>query len=197
MNQSYYMSIGYPIGLCKSIENEENYYNIEINGDFKRLSFLSYNIYNICFFDIKTKETISEILEKKLKINNFSLDLELNKLINEKVLIKLETNKIENIYEKIKNFTLLRNGFGIGINDKNNAIILNQKQNFEISLIEYNIWAESDNRKTIDEIKEKLKLQENLNELTCKHYLINIIFKLKMLDLLRLNLKECKYIENK
>lgn len=184
----YYLSIGFPVGLCKK-DDKENYYSVELNNQFQYLSFIEYHLWNKCFFDLKDSVFLEENM-KNIKVNKIEMEFYLNKLIEKSLIMLIDSTKLDYIFNKIKDVTCLHNGFGLGIDPKheNIAIILNQKQNFELTLHEFNVWAESNNRQTVQEIMDKFIKSEFLPEKTAKHYMVNILLKLKTLDLIRFNI---------
>lgn len=180
-SNTYYMSIGYPLGLCE-IEELERVFNIELNGEFIGLPLNSYNIWKYCFFDMKKLESIKETFD-------FKVEEVIENLISNKVLIKLDFNDIDSVFNRLKILTPVKNGFGVGLNENDKYEILNQGKPFCINSDQFRLWGECDNRKMNKVIFEKLLPDKNNNK-EAKIYFINMIITLKMLDLIRLNKRE-------
>jgi len=187
MEEIYYMSIGYPIGLCENDE-AERFYNVENKGEFFGLYNNGYLIWKFCFFDIKTKEEIIEHLYKEFKIPEFSTNLEIERLKSLGLLIVIDSLNINNLFDSIKNLFVVKNGFGIGLNKEGTfSRVMNQGQNFDISIDDFNIWGICNNRKTIKELLAWLIKTKAMDEKTAKNTLINTLFRLKTIDLIRLS----------
>ena len=180
----FYMSIGYPLGLCEIYENKEwkRVFNVELNGEFVGLSLNDYNVWKYCFFDIKSAKSIRDAFD-------FPVINSIEELINNKLLIKLDIKDIENTFDKLKILTPIKNGFGVGLNKDDKFEVLNQGKPFLLNSDQFRLWAECDNRKTNREIFDKLSDKKN-DDKRNKIYFINIIFTLKTLDLIRLNRRE-------
>lgn len=176
----FYMSIGYPIGLCE-IETVERVFNVELNGNFIGLPLAEYNIWKYCFFDVKNMESIEKQFGPKL-------DNYINDLMDNKLLVRLDLNDTEDTYNKLRLLTPLRNGFGVGINKDDKYEVLNQKTPFILNPDQFRYWAEASNRIMNKDIFDKLF--NHFDEKTKKIYCINIVLALKTLDLIRLNKRE-------
>lgn len=189
MSDIFYMSIGYPIGICE-IKDSERVFNVELNGDFIGLSLNSYNLWKYCFFDIKSKDSI---------LKEFGNDYykTINELIDFKLLIELDFSDVDFVYSRIKMLTPVKNGFGVGLNEEGSkATILNQGSPFSLSVEQFIFWAECDNRKTILQIVEKTMADKNISEQQQKVNAINYILHLKTIDLIRMNRRERKEVKN-
>lgn len=180
----FYMSIGYPLGLCEIYENKEwkRVFNVELNSEFIGLSLNDYNIWKYCFFDIKNIKSIKEAFD-------FPVMNSINELINNKLLIRLNINDIEDTFNKLKILTPLKNGFGVGLNKDDKFEILNQGKPFILNSDQFRFWAECDNRRMNKELFDKL-CDKNNDDKKNKIYFVNIIITLKTLDLIRLNKRE-------
>lgn len=183
----YYMSIGYPIGLCEN-DDGDRFFNVENNGEFVGLYNDSYLIWKYCFLDIKEKKDIINHLYKEAKISEFNTSLEISRLKNEGVLIEIKSTKIDDIFPIIKNLYVSKNGFGVGLNkESTSARIINQGQFFDLTLRDFNLWGICNNRITISSILEWYKERYNMNDVSAKNEVINAIFRLKTIDLIRIS----------
>ena len=176
----YYMSIGYPIGLCQ-LDNWERVFNVELNGNFIGLSLDAYNLWKFCFFDTKSLETIKESFD-------FNVDKVIEDLESNKLLLRLDFNDVDSTFNKIKILTTSKNGFGVGLNTDDKFEILNQGKPFHLNADQFRFWSECDNRRMNKLIFEKL--YKNIDDKKVKIYIINIVLTLKTLDLIRLNKRE-------
>lgn len=184
----YYMSIGYPIGLCMNTDGDK-FFNVEVGGNLVGLYNDSYLLWKYCFFDVKTKEDIVEFFYKNYKISDFNAKMEIHRLISENVLLEIDTSSMDKVFDTIKNLYPIRNGFGTGLTkDIITFRIINQGQNFDISPEDFNIWKESNNRNTIKDIYEKVRKELMLTEKEAKSVVVNGILRLKTIDLIRVSL---------
>lgn len=179
MSKLYYMSIGYPLGLCE-LESLERVFNVELEGNFVGLTSNDYNVWKYCFFDVKEESDIK---------NNFDFDVSksLGNLMDNKLLIQLDFSDIDSTFNKLRILTPVKNGFGIGLNKDDKYEILNQGNPFIVNSDQFRVWAECDNRKMNKDIFGKLFKGDDKNT---KIYFINIILALKTLDLIRINRRE-------
>ncbi len=179
MSKTYYMSIGYPLGLCE-LEELQRVFNVELEGNFIGLTSNDYNVWKYCFFDVKEESDIKKHFD-------FDVYKSFNNLLDAKLLIRLDFDDIDSVFDRLKILTPVKNGFGIGLNKDDKYEILNQGTPFIINSDQFRYWAECDNRKKNKEIFEKLFEVENKNN---KIYFINMILTLKTLDLIRINRRE-------
>ena len=193
MENTFYMSIGYPVGLGEKEENQF-FYNVELSGNLIGLSYTCYNIWKYCFFDIKSYPNILDYFNES-KISKKQIDDELETLVHNKVLVKLNVSNFDEFYKKLKILTPMKNGFGIGVNIKeNNAKIINQKQDFTITTNQYNLWSMCDNRTMIVDIVSKYSMIYNIDEKLVIKTILNDLLYLKTVDLLRFNKREKRRI---
>ena len=179
MAKKYYMSIGYPLGLCE-IEEFQRVFNVELEGEFIGLTLNDYNVWKYCFFDVKEEQDI-------VKAFNFDIYKSINNLLDAKLIVPLDFSDVDSVFDKLKILSPVKNGFGIGLNKDDKYEILNQGNPFIVNSDQFRVWAECDNRKLNKQIFAKLFETEDRNT---KMYFINIILALKTLDLIRINKRE-------
>lgn len=182
-NSVYYMSIGYPIGLCQNEEGDK-FFNIEDNGQFYGLYNDGYMIWKHCFFDMKTKKDIID----NLKISEFNVGIEISRLKNYGILIEINSTNVNNLYELLKNLSPIKNGFGHGLSkDELSAIVLNQGQLFSLSLDDFCLWSLCNNRNKISYLVDWYSDKFKCSKDKAKYEIINSIFVLKTMDLIRIS----------
>lgn len=182
-SQKYYMSIGYPIGLCQN-DDGDKFFNIEDKGEFFGVYNDSYMIWKHCFFDMKTKEDII----KSLKMSEFNVGIEISRLKSYGILIEIESTKINDLYELLKDLYPIKNGFGHGLTkDGLSASVLNQGQNFMLSLDDFCLWSLCNNRNNISYFIDWYANKFKCTKDKAKYEVINTIFVLKTMDLIRIS----------
>lgn len=172
-----YVSVGYPIGVLKN-EDELAFY-VQNNGEFFGLGSINQKIWEFCFFDPKTKDSLFQNLIEN-KVSEFVSTVEINRMIELKLLLKIDE---KDAFKDVRNIKIYKNGFGFGLNN-GSYMVVNQGQKLNLQEIDFRIWMLSDN----------LKASEILNKLEATGYkidktiFINSLFKLKTFELIRMEI---------
>ena len=186
MQDRYFMSVGYPIGLNMD-EKIQTYYSIELRGDFVSLSLNSYNVWKYCFFDIKEYNSFASLGMTNKEINDAIDDLK-----NNKVLVEMTSATYE-IYLAINQLVPFKNGFGLGLEIKDaNALVVTQGQKMKLTTEEWYIWSLFNGNRTVKQIIDIYKEERNVIEQQAEILVVNAILTLKTMDLLRMNRKILK-----
>ena len=155
--KQYLISLGYPIGIIKK---EDNYIGmIDLNTETIVLNFIEYSIWNM-IFKYGVKEELIEQSHSIFKQIDVSNILE---ILKEKHLL-IEINDEENLeiyFEKIKNYKLHRQGFGIGIcgEIENSYKVAIEKSEILLDSLQYTIWSTSNNKMNIEDMYNIMKEQ--------------------------------------
>ncbi|HHQ4156177.1 hypothetical protein ACQR2Y_12975 [Clostridium perfringens] len=154
MESSFLISLGYSIGIVP--EGKHAIGIIETGNDSLLLDIKSFSLWQL-IFNISTKD---EFISKYNKMyDDNEAEKHLISLINHKVVIEIINKpELDEYFDKLQNFKLFRQGFGIGINDKNleGFIVVTDKEVI-LDFLEYSIWSASNNVLTIKDIFNKVK----------------------------------------
>lgn len=176
INNSYLISIGYSLGYISY--NEKLYGKIDIGSATEIVDFVEYSVWQLIFRYGNKKElvTVYDSL-----FNDNKLEDILKKLISKGIVIEInDDNKFSDYYQKIKEYKLFRQGFGIGL-EANDSLHYKVVLDKEILLdsLEFGIWSAANNRITIEEVYkyiEKDIVEDVFTLITFNLYQQNLVY---------------------
>lgn len=166
------LSIGYPIGY--SLIGSEEFYNIQLNNKMYPLNLIGtyiwINALELSEPDISKKETIASLEAKGYRLNKDYKTKDVEEiyqiLIDNNLIVEIDTDDLENTFECLKNSKTYRQGFGIGIENNQISILFNNKKE-NLTPLQYFIWQLSTGTNNLSNIYtfvvENIKNTTNYN----------------------------------